>query len=212
MDADEQHVLELARELQAHVERITKDLDPNDPVVANLRAKPAAVIRHIEQAIECGEADKVCRAYVEKHGGTQKDRIYSWEHLPVYAWVNEFARVIGRLLASMHKRYYVHVHNIAGEAMLLSKCIAMGHREPAPGEVISVEELRAYRLIGYHSARHTLNLLEDLSKATGYAASGVAHGKKLVRQIRDQFQADLDELEPNTRTPGRGGEIQALPM
>ena len=84
--------------------------------------------------------------------------------------------------------------------MLMSNCIALGHQELPPGETPSPEVLRAYRFIGCYGAERTLGMLDDLSKVTGFCASDVAHGKKLVRQIRDQFAADLAELETGSPT------------
>ena len=196
----ERETLSLAEKLRDAVAELTRDLDPDDAVVQELKAHPANVVRNVEQAIECGEQDREARRFIESSEPRAKEKPYKWEELPIYAWSNEFARVIGRLLASLHKRYHLRIHLLGGQAMLMSNCIALGHQELPPGETPSPEVLRAYRFIGHYAAERTLEMLDDLARVTGYSASDVAHGKRLVRQIRDQFAADLSEVETGSPT------------
>jgi hypothetical protein len=127
--------------------------------------------------------------------------LYEWEKLPVYAWNNELARVIGHLLASMPKRLHMYAHNLAGQATLISNCIAMGHRQPDPGEIMPVQELRAYRFIGYHATFTVMEMLEELSGLTTYSTADVAHGAALIGKIRQQFEIDLKELDEPEQKP-----------
>ena len=196
----EQETLALANQLKDEVEQLTKDMDPDDPVVAHLRAHTANVGLNLEQAIECSREEKVVKDYARANAKERGAVDYTWEKLPVYAWNNEFARVIGRLLCTIHKRYHIHLHNLAGQAMLMSNCIALGHRDLAPGETVSREELRAYRFIACFAAERTLEMLDDLSKATGYSACDVAHAKTLLRRMRDQFEKDVREIDEAAAT------------
>jgi hypothetical protein len=200
MDFIEQQLLSRARELDAEIQKLTKDLDADDPDVAKLRAAPAKITRGVESAIECRVAaveieTSTWRKLAHKKDPPEAEVLYDWEKLPVYAWNNEFARVIGRLLMQLPRRLHVRIHNLAGQATLISNCIALGHRDAAPGEVISKDELRAYRVIGYHATFTTMELLEEISGLTRSARSDLAHGMSLVGRIRKQFEADLAELD-----------------
>ena len=193
----EEKLLELTRELGSEIARITKDLDPNDPDVAKLRAGPAKIRHHLESAIEC-RAEEVVGAAPER----DSEIVYTWEKLPVYAWVNEFARVVGRLLATLPRRLHIHAHQLAGQATLISNCIALGHRDCPPGETAPREELRAFRLIGWQATVTVMKPLEELSRITKLGRSDVAHGMALIGKIRTHFEealAELDEAAPNDR-------------
>lgn len=189
----EQNLLSLTRELGVEIRKLTANLDPADPVVAKLRDAPARITRNVESAIECRAAEKASHADEKKRG--KADVVYSWEKLPVYAWNNELARVIGRLLVELPRRLHAPLHNLAGQATLISTCIALGHRDTAPGEVVPKEELRAYRTIGYHATFTTMELLEELSRVTRNGRRDIAQGMSLVGRIRDQFEADLAQLD-----------------
>ena len=200
MEFLEQKLLSRARELDAEIQKLTKDLDADDPVVAKLRAAPAKITRGVESAIECRVAvaeieTSASRDSAHKNENREAEVLYDWEKLPVFAWNNEFARVIGRLLVRLPRRLHVRIHNLAGQATLISNCIALGHRDPAPGEVIPREELRAYRVIGYHATFTTMELLEEISGLTSSARNDLAQGMSLVGRIRDQFEADMAELD-----------------
>ena len=127
---------------------------------------------------------------------TQPEPIYAWEKRPEYAWNNEFARMIGRLLAMLPERCHIFLHNLAGQATLISNCIAMGNRETAPGECVSPAELHAYRFIGWHATTTVERLLDDLSRATLMGQQEVAQGKALMERIRHEFETGLHELGP----------------
>ena len=195
MDTDAQDVLRLAKQLHDHIAELTKDLDQNDPAVVAALEHASNTVRNVEAAIECEEEDKVLHAYAERHRPAPDERAYSWEKLPMYEWNNELSRVLGRLFASIHKRYYIHLHMLTADTMMMSNCIALGHADMPEGEETPREQLRAYRFIGYEAACRTLGNFEELSRVTGYGASDVAHGKTLVRRIRDAFHASLNELD-----------------
>jgi hypothetical protein len=186
--AQEAEVSRLAHQLVAEVEKICQELDPDDPEVMKLRATAAAVPRNIDAARELRDDDDPS---LDRIRNACKEAIYSWELLPVYEWTNEFARVIGRLLAVLPKRHYIFVHNLAGVAHLISNCIACGHRDPEPGEVIPLEERRAYRTIGHHATFSAMKLLEDLAAVTKLGSADIARGKSLIGQIRHQFEIDV---------------------
>jgi hypothetical protein len=196
--AQEAEVSRLAHELVAEVERVCQQLDPSDPEVIKLRANADAVVRNIEAARDLGDDDDDER-YLDRIRNSHKEVIYSWEMLPVYEWTNEFARVIGRLLAILPKRHYIFAHNLAGAAHLISNCIACGHRDPAPGEVIPLEELRAYRTIGHHATFTAMKMLEDLAAVTKLCAADIARGRSLVGRIRQQFEIDLAACDDTRR-------------
>ncbi|MGQ0562644.1 MAG: hypothetical protein ACT443_12315 [Gemmatimonadota bacterium] len=199
----EQELLSLAQQLGTEISKITRNLDPNDPLIAKLRAAPAKITHNIEQAIECRAEEAEIKAYCEKLRPRKGDVVYSWEKLPVYAWTNELARVIGRLLASLPGRFHIYVHNLGGQAMLLSNCVALGHREVPPGETVSKEELRAYRFIGCHTTSQAMDTLRELSAKTRKSKNDVAHGMSLVGKIRAHFEeavAELDGAVPDAPT------------
>jgi hypothetical protein len=185
--AKEAEVSRLAHQLVAEVEKICQQLDPADPEVVKLRATAAAVPRYIDAARELSDDEPSLGHKRKGHD----EPIYSWETLPVYGWTNEFARVIGRLLAVLPKRHYIFAHNLAGVAHLISNCIACGHRDTAPGEVVPLEELRAYRTIGHHATFTAMRMLEDLAAVTKLGSADIARGKTLVGQIRHQFEIDV---------------------
>lgn len=195
----EEEVLKLAKALTDEVANLTRDLDPDDPVVAKLRESPRTIIENIEAAIELREEDdsheRTRIRWLERAKAAAEDPIYDWEKLPVYAWNNQFARVIGMLLAVMPKRLHIHAHNLAGQATLISCCIAMGHRQTEPGEVVPPEELRAYRLIGWRATFTVMEILEDLSRETKYSAQDIAEGMELIGKIREQFAVDLGDVD-----------------
>ena len=192
----ENEVSKLAHELQAEVEKICAKLDADDPLVVKLRNAAANTSRGIDEAREL-------RIDYPPPGRSRRqlDPIYSWEKLPMYDWINEFARIIGRLLAVLPKRHYIYAHNLAGQATLISNCIAGGHRDSAPGEVIPPEELRAYLFIGYQATFTTAQLLEDLAAVTKLGSAERARGAALIGQIRQQFEIDL---------ASSGGAVEAI--
>lgn len=185
----EAEVARLARELEAEIETLCKDLDPDDPEVKKLRADVANISRNIEAARELSNDDPI----LEKMRARQRDPIYSWEHLPVYAWNNELARVIGKMLATLPKRSHVHIHNLAAQATLIGHCIVMTNREMPPGEVAPAEEVRAYRMIGLHATFTLEEILKDVSGVTKQCKQEIAQGLSLVGKIRDHFESALGE-------------------
>jgi hypothetical protein len=136
---------------------------------------------------------------VETVSGWQPEPIYSWERRPEYAWNNEFARIIGRLLTILPRRYHIFAHNLAGQATLISHCIAMAHRDTAPGIVVPPAELEAYRFIGCHTTTTVEGLLDDLSAATKLAKQEIAQGKSLMQRIREQFEICVDGAESTSQ-------------
>ena len=126
---------------------------------------------------------------------TQPEPIYAWERRSEYAWNNEFARNIGRLLAMLPKRYHILLHNLAGQATLISNCIAMGNRDPDPGECVPPAELHAYRFIGWHATTAVDRILADLSRTTSLGKQEVARCKALMEKIRHEFEVGLHELD-----------------
>lgn len=189
----EQQVLGLAKQLQSEIEKITKDLDPADPVVARLRAAPAKARQSIEKAIDV-RAD-VLAAEDASIARQKAAAVYTWERLPAYEWNNRFAQVIGRLLTVLPKRLFIHAHLLAGQAALISNCIALGHRDTAPGEVVPKEELRAYRFIGLHGVEVAIEQLDELAKQTALGRSDVERGRDLLGKILRQFEWDLAEID-----------------
>lgn len=189
----EEEVLKLARQLNSEVKQITAHLDPNDPTVATLRAKTENVVRNIELA---RDADAQHQADDDASIARQKAAaIYEWERLPAYEWNNRFARIVGRLLAQLPKRQFSHAHNLAAQAMVMSICICCSHREMPPGEVVSREELRAYRVIGRQAASSALEQLDKLSQETRLGRSDIAQGRELLQKLEQQFDWDLRELD-----------------
>ena len=191
MLANEAELARLAHELESEVATLCKDLDHEDPDVKNLLSAVASVSRNIDAARELSEPDPI----LEKMRTRQGEPIYTWEHLPVYAWNNELARVIGRMLAVLPKRSSVHIHNLAAQATLMSNCIAMGHRDLPPGEVAAAEELRAYRMIGYQATFTVEEILKDISSVTKQCKSDIAQGLSLVDKIRQHFETALGEVD-----------------
>src|SRR5688572_11980070 len=102
MTAMEDEVSKLAHELQAEVEKICEKLESDDPLVVKLRKAAAKASRSIDAAREL-RIDYPAPSRNRR----QPDPIYNWEKLPMYEWNNEFARVIGRLLAVLPKRHYI---------------------------------------------------------------------------------------------------------
>ena len=197
----EEKLLELTRELGSEIAKITKDLDPNDPDVAKLLAAPGKIRHNIESAIECRAEEAVHESRRDRRrrmraaAKGEPEIVYGWEKLPVYAWINEFARVVGRLLATLPRRLHIQAHNLAGQATLISNCIALGHLDCPPGEVAPKEELRASRKIAYHATFTVMDILEELSRTTKSGRSDVAHGMELIGKIRTHFENALAELD-----------------
>jgi hypothetical protein len=195
----EQEVLKLAHELDGEISKITRDLDPNDPEIARLIAAPRNIKEAIAAATACGEDKRTI--WEQKHATKPSDTPFTWEQLPVYARNNEFARVIGRLLVVLPRRLHIYAHNLAGQATLISNCIAMGHRDMPPHESTPKEELRAYRNIGYHATFTIMDMLEDLSKESKLGRSEVTEAMSLIGKIRDQFETSLRELDTVSQNP-----------
>lgn len=186
----EEELSRTAHALQAEVEMLCKDLDHEDPDVKKLLNAVANVSLNIDAARELGQPDPILEKMRARHG----DPKYTWENLPVYAWNNEFARVIGRLMAVLPKRLHVHTHNLAAQATLISNCIAMGHRDTAPGEVVPIEELRAFRTIGYQATFTAEQILNDLVDVTKAGAIDIKQGITLIQKMRLQFETDVNEV------------------
>lgn len=191
MNAKEAEVARLARELEAEVETLCKDLDPDDPEVKKLRAEVASITRNIDAARELSGRDPI----LEKMRARLGPPIYDWEKLPVYTSNNELARVIGRMLATLPKRSHVHIHNLAAQATLIGHCIVMTNREMPPGEVAPAEEIRAYRFIGHHATFTVEEILKDVSSVTKQCKEEIAQGLSLVGRIRNHFE-DAPEMMP----------------
>jgi hypothetical protein len=191
----ENEVLKLAEQLKTTVAEVTKDLDPNDPDVITLHQKTASIAHNIRLA---KSVDEDQRADDDASIARQKaDAVYGWEQLPAYEWNNRFARVIGRLLAVLPKRQFIYAHQLAAQSTVMSMCIAMGHRELPPGEALSKEEVRAYRLIGYQACETAAGQLDELSRQTRLGASDIAQGRELLQKLRDQFEWELREMDTN---------------
>jgi hypothetical protein len=192
----EDDVAKVAQELQDEVARITQHLDPNDPDVVALRARAADIIHNIELALA---ADAEQRAFDDASIARQKAAaVYAWEKLPVYEWNNRFARVIGRLLSQVPKRHLIHVHNLAGQATVMSICISMTHPDMPPEEMPSLEQRHAYATIGRQASKTAGELLQMLAVKSGSTRTDALHGIDLVRKIEQQFAADVCELENGT--------------
>jgi hypothetical protein len=189
----EEELRNVVQQLKSEVDRVTRDLDPNDPAVVKLRGSTAKMVHNIEMALAVDEEQ---RAADDASIARQKAAaIYKWELLPVYEWNNRFARVVGRLLSQVPKRHLIHVHNLAAQANVMSMCITLTHPDMPPEEMMSVEQRHAYAMIGAQSSKTALETLEMLAVKAGSARSDVLHGLELVTKIQPQFEADKWELE-----------------
>jgi hypothetical protein len=190
MMAMEEDLSQRAQELEAEVERLCKDLSPDDPDVMKLRNAVANMTKNIEAARNVG----VDYSIGDKLRGRRPEPVYDWERLPVFAWNNEFAREIGKMLTALHKRHHIFPHNLAGQATLIGMCITMAHRDLAPGDFVSPEEVRAYLFIGLHATNTVDRILDDLSETTSLTAPNVERSRTLMAKIRQQFEIDLGEV------------------
>lgn len=182
----EQEVLNVARELQGHIDTIAARMDPEDPDATRLKAAAPNIVRNIEKALSV-DAEIIASddAAMARQNAAA---IYSWEKLPVYEWNSRFGRVVGRLLSQLPKRWYIHAHLLAAQATVISHAICMFYRELPPGEVVPPAELEAWRTIACQAARTALERLDELSSLTALGRSEVAHGRDLMRKVRHHFE------------------------
>lgn len=124
--------------------------------------------------------------------------VYEWEKLPVYAWVNQFARMIGRLFAKLPAQHHIHLQNLAAQATVMINAIPGAHRDRPPGEEISDEERRAWLMIGYTATRTTQDLLRELSTRTH---CHLEEETRLVRRVERHFESELNRINGETTAP-----------
>lgn len=188
----EEQVLQTAKQLHSKLKELTKE-HADKPEVQKLLMHSKNTVDNIELAIGPDPAQ-----LAEDDASIARQRaaaVYSWEKLPAYEWNNRFARVIGRLLAQLPKRHHVYGHNLAAQAGIISNCIAMGHRDLAPGETVTVEEVRAYRFIGRQACDTAKQILAELSQQTRLGRHDIAHGLELLEKLEAQLEWDLRELD-----------------
>ncbi len=126
----------------------------------------------------------------------QNVAMYHWERLEVYHLANQFARLLGRLLMSLPSRFHIHVHNLIGQAVVMTNAIPGAHRDTEPGAPpIPVEERRAWLMIGLCASGTARDLLDELGRSARHARTDVAAGLKLLEQIELSFQEGLDSLD-----------------
>lgn len=129
------------------------------------------------------------------------DIVYEWEKLEVYGWTNKFARVVGRLLADVPSRHRVHVHNLIGQAIVMSNAVAGANKDIAPGEPpLSIEHRRAWLMIGYTAARGAAETLGTIRKVHERSIGNLIDGMELIVKIAEAFATDLELLDGSTRT------------
>jgi hypothetical protein len=132
----------------------------------------------------------------------QNDVIYSWERLPVYQFTNQLARVVGRLLVSVPPRLHVKIHTLIGQTVIMSNAIPGAHREVVPGDrPVTVEERRAWLIIGFTACGQAGDLLADLGKSWVHVRSDVGEALKLLSKIQSHFHDTLESLDEQPATP-----------
>src|SRR5688572_19112308 len=136
---------------------------------------------------------------LEMKGGSMNTQIvYQWEKLLVYAWVNQFARMIGRLFARLPAQHHIHLQNLAAQATVMINAIPGAHRDRPPGEEIGEEERRAWLMIGLTTTHTTQDLLRELSKRTH---RHLEEENELVRKVELHFESELNRINGETTAP-----------
>lgn len=124
-----------------------------------------------------------------------KEIVYDWERLEIYDLTNRFARVVGLLLAQLPSQHHIHVHNLIGQAVVMSNAVAGANATGPPAKPErSVEQRRAWLLIGLCATRQAVELIMDVGKVTDWSAPDLAIGIELLSGIAKGFAADLDDL------------------
>ena len=129
---------------------------------------------------------------------TKEAAVYSWESLEIYAQTNQFARLLGRLIAALPDRLHVQVHQLIALTITMSNAIAGAHVDVMPGgDPPSSEERFAYLLIGQNAARMATRRLGDLGRDS--KRPEIADGLRLLDLIEAGFRQDMEKADATSK-------------
>jgi hypothetical protein len=120
--------------------------------------------------------------------------VYSWESLEIYGQTNQFARLLGRLIAALPDRLHVQVHQLIALTITMSNAIAGAHVDVLPGgDSPSSEQRFAYLMIGQTAAHTATRLLGELARAS--KRPEIAEGLRLLDLIAAGFRQDIEKSD-----------------
>src|SRR5688500_18072309 len=123
------------------------------------------------------------------------EKIYSWEHLPVYDAANQLARVIGAYLTTVQRRQRRVWHELTQLAMQICMGISGANAELPLEEEIGLSERRFRLKLGLEAVHKMRKRFTDLRAAGNGDVHHIGAALELLERIESSMNENLAELK-----------------